>query len=106
MAIHRRSYCIASVLVLAAGEIGCAAMANCKSEACADDAKITAAVQQQLDHDLQWRAPNVINVQTVDHVVYLSGSVDTAAKKSQAISVARDTKGVDRVVDSIGFDNP
>jgi hyperosmotically inducible protein len=39
-----------------------------------------------------------ISVDTTDHVVTLSGNVKTKAEMNKAMSIARDTKGVKRVV--------
>ena len=50
------------------------------------------------------QAPNLIRVQTTDHVVYLYGEVNTELERSTAESVARAVPGVTRVVDSISFD--
>jgi osmotically-inducible protein OsmY len=45
--------------------------------------------------------PNVVHVQTVDHVVYLSGEVSQGLMKQTAEDVARQTPGVTRVVNDI-----
>jgi len=42
-----------------------------------------------------------INVDTNDHVVTLSGNVKTKAEMNKAMSIARDTKGVKRVVNHL-----
>ncbi len=42
-----------------------------------------------------------INVDTTNHVVTLSGNVKTKAEMNKAISIARDTKGVKRVVNHL-----
>jgi osmotically-inducible protein OsmY len=42
-------------------------------------------------------------VQTLDHVVYLNGLVDTDLERQLAESVAAGAKGVTRVVNSIGL---
>jgi len=47
--------------------------------------------------------PNLIQVQTLDHVVYLSGLVDTDFQQQMAQSVALQAPGVSRVVNSIGL---
>ena len=49
--------------------------------------------------------PNLIHVETLDHVVYLTGQVNTDLTRSIADSVARAVAGVTRVVDSIGIDD-
>jgi osmotically-inducible protein OsmY len=42
-------------------------------------------------------------VQTLDHVVYLSGVVDTDLERQMAESVAREAPGVAKVINSIGL---
>jgi osmotically-inducible protein OsmY len=42
-------------------------------------------------------------VQTLDHVVYLTGQVDTELERSMAESVAREVAGVQRVMNSINL---
>ena len=54
----------------------CAAMEDrgCQSSACMEDARIRDQVKAQLDQNLRARSFN-IQVQTSNHVVYLSGLV-------------------------------
>ena len=91
--------------VLASGLPGCAAYRTCGFSGCAGDAKITADVQAQFDQHPALEPPNLIDVQTVDHVVYLYGLVNTDLERSMAYSAARDTPGVARVVNSIAIYN-
>jgi len=42
-------------------------------------------------------------VQTLDHVVYLNGVVDTDTQRLMAESIAQQAKGVTKVVNSIGL---
>jgi len=91
--------------ILAAGLPGCAAYRTCGFSGCAGDAKITADVRAQFDQHPALEPPNLIDVQTVDHVVYLHGLVDTDLERSMAESVALDTPGVARVVNSIAIYN-
>ncbi|MDQ3170592.1 MAG: BON domain-containing protein [Acidobacteriota bacterium] len=64
------------------------------------DASVTAAVKTRLLAD-----PDVaglrIDVDTTDKVVTLTGTVATAAQKTEAESIARDTTGVTRVVNNL-----
>jgi len=64
------------------------------------DEWITMKIQSKyfLDNDVKGRE---INVDTVKGVVTLKGSVTTAAEKSQAEQIARDTEGVTRVVSQL-----
>ncbi|HEY7114124.1 MAG TPA: BON domain-containing protein [Thermoanaerobaculia bacterium] len=64
------------------------------------DAGITATVKSKLAADTTVQA-HEINVDTKNHVVTLTGTVDTQAAKDKAVEIARDTKGVTDVVDNM-----
>ena len=68
---------------------------------CTDDAKIKASLEVMLDERAELGPPSSIHVQSIDHVVYLSGLVDTSVEKWLAESTASQTPGVKRVVNSI-----
>jgi hyperosmotically inducible protein len=64
------------------------------------DAAITTAVKSKLLADS--KTPGMkIDVDTKDGIVTLSGNVRTSAEADHAVSVARDTKGVKRVVSKL-----
>ena len=64
------------------------------------DAALSASVKAKLAADDQVKASSV-KVTTVDHVVTLSGSVPSQAVKDQALKIAKDTSGVNSVVDQL-----
>ena len=64
------------------------------------DAGITTAVKSKLTADDTVKAYQ-IDVDTRDHVVTLSGNVETPAAKERAVALARATTGVQNVVDNI-----
>ncbi|MDB6083603.1 MAG: hypothetical protein JWN43_1484 [Gammaproteobacteria bacterium] len=76
---------------------------KCGFGGCPGDAAIAAEVRALLDQHSALRAPNLLDVQSLDHVVYLSGLVDTDLERQMAESVALDAPGVKRVVNSIGL---
>jgi osmotically-inducible protein OsmY len=90
-----------SVLILIGALTGCATYEKCGIEGCASDRKITANIQAALDQHPDLGEPNSISVQTVNHVVYLSGGVSEGTMRETAEAVARQTKGVARVEDTI-----
>ena len=47
--------------------------------------------------------PNLLQVQTLNHVVYLTGVVDTDYEQQMAEIVARQAPGVTKVINSIGL---
>lgn len=86
---------------------GCAvyrAYDKCGFSGCAGDPQITTAVRTLLDQDAAMRAPNLIYVQTLDRVVYLSGQVATDLQRETAESTALEAPGVRRVVDTIALE--
>jgi hyperosmotically inducible periplasmic protein len=68
------------------------------------DAGITTAVKSKLAADDTVKAYKV-DVDTNNKVVTLSGDVDTAAQRQQAVTIARNTDGVTDVIDRLNV-NP
>src|SRR5262245_21014899 len=64
------------------------------------DTAVTASIKAKLAQDDLVKAHD-INVTTRDRVVTLSGDVESLAAKQRAVQVARDTRGVDRVVEDL-----
>jgi osmotically-inducible protein OsmY len=83
-------YALTGALILAGVLPGCATYGP-------GDAKITANVQAQLDQHPELGAPNLIDVQTQDHVVYLNGTVSTGLQRNIAESVAYQADDVVKV---------
>jgi osmotically-inducible protein OsmY len=94
---------LATTLVLAGALPGCAAYEKCGFRGCPGDAEITAEVRALFDQHPVLEPPNLLEVQTLDHVVYLNGLVDTDMQRQMAESVAHQAKGVAKVVNSIGL---
>jgi osmotically-inducible protein OsmY len=82
---------------------GCTTFGKCGLGGCPGDADITAQVDKLLAQHPALQPPNLIQVQTLDRVVYLSGLVDTDFQQQMAQSVALQVPGVSRVVNSIGL---
>jgi osmotically-inducible protein OsmY len=98
-----KMYAVSLALVLLAALPACAVYQKCGLAGCPGDAKITAAVRAQYVRYPALQPPNLLHVQTLDHVVYLSGQVDTELERSLAESVARGVSGVTGVVNSVNF---
>jgi osmotically-inducible protein OsmY len=96
-------YALAFALVLTGALPGCAAYRKCGLSGCPGDAEITREVRALLDRYPALEPPNLVQVHTLDHVVYLSGLVDTDLERQMAESVAQEAKGVAKVVNSIGL---
>jgi osmotically-inducible protein OsmY len=88
---------------IALATVSAAAVAHgkCESGGCSSDAKITTNVRTLLDRHPDFGAPGSITVQTRAGVVYLYGKVSTGLERETAESLAEETPGVARVVDSI-----
>jgi osmotically-inducible protein OsmY len=87
--------------ILASGLQGCATYKDCGFSGCAGDTKITADIRTLFNQHPELGPPDSIQVQTLDHVVYLNGFVSTGLDISTAGSVAQQAPGVTRVVNSI-----
>ncbi|MGO8855829.1 MAG: BON domain-containing protein [Steroidobacteraceae bacterium] len=90
-------------IILAGALSGCAAYMKCGFDGCPGDAEITANVRALFSQHPVLEPPNLLNVQTLDHVVYLYGLVDTDFEREIAESVALQAPGVASVVNSIGL---
>ena len=74
---------------------------KCAVAGCSSDAKIRTNVQALLDRHPELGPPHSITVQTRAGVVYLYGQVSAGLERETAESIAEQTPGVARVVDSI-----
>jgi osmotically-inducible protein OsmY len=93
-------YAFAFAIVLAAALPGCATYRKCGFNGCDGDAKITANVKALFDQHPGLES-NAIGVETLDHVVYLNGTVNPGIESQTAESIARTAPGVTQVVNSI-----
>jgi hypothetical protein len=101
-----RSWALCAVVsagIVTTNLCGCAVYDKCGLRGCPGDAMITADVSAQLHRYPELGPPNLIYVQTLDRVVYLTGQVDTDPERLLANSVALEARGVRRVVNSINL---
>ena len=89
----------AAALTVAAALPGCAMFPQSSNPAV--DKNITADIETKFGQHAELEAPNQLNVQTINRVVYLNGLVSTGLQRTDAESVANQVQGVDRVVNSI-----
>jgi osmotically-inducible protein OsmY len=101
MNLHKQFYSIVFLFSLSSALAGCSSYGKCASSACGGDAVITTNVQTRLDRHSELGAPHSIEVQTIDRVVYLNGLVNDGLERGIAESVASQTPGVLKVVNSI-----
>jgi osmotically-inducible protein OsmY len=88
-------------LVLTGILSGCATFDGCGPAGCPGDAKTSANVRMLLDQHPELGAPNSIDVQTLDDVVYLHGYVSEGLQSRTAELVARQAPGAPQVVNEI-----
>ena len=69
------------------------------------DTGITSSVKSKMAADDKVKASE-INVDTHNHVVTLNGTVGSNAEKERAVMIARNTKGVNSVVDDLTVGRP
>ena len=77
---------------------------KCAKGGCAGDANITANVQGLFAQHPELEGSDQLYVKTMDHVVYLSGTVETGLHRDIAASVVREVNGVSSVVNNIAVD--
>ena len=70
--LNRRTLCALPVtLILAGALLGCAAYKKCGFDGCPGDSQTTAQVRALFDQHTELKPPTLLDVQTVNHVVYL-----------------------------------
>jgi osmotically-inducible protein OsmY len=100
---RHRPLCALAFAAILACVSGCAAYRKCGFDGCPGDAEISAKVRALFEQHPALEPPNLLTVQTLDHVVYLYGVVDTDFERLMAESVALQAPGVTKVVNSIGI---
>lgn len=101
MASLKSRYTMILLPVLIGAVAGCAEYRECGLGGCPSDRKITANVQARLSEYPDLGPPESINVQTLNHVVYLDGEVSYGLAKENAESIAKQVPGVTRVENNI-----
>jgi osmotically-inducible protein OsmY len=101
MKLHTMFCSAVLAFTLSSALAGCATYGQCASGACGADAAITTNVRTHLDQHSELGAPRTIEVQTINRVVYLNGLVNDGLDSGIAESVALQTPGVLKVVNSI-----
>ena len=98
---------VAMMLALGSLVSGCAMdepQKSCTGDACVSDAEITSIVESSI-HERSELTDWTIEVQTIHGVVYLHGLVDTSVQRDLVESIARETRGVKGVENSIELRN-
>jgi osmotically-inducible protein OsmY len=107
---RRMLFCLLPLVVLLTAALaGCAAYRearNCGYNGCPADAHITAEVKAQFNRHTELKPPNLLYVETLSGVVYLSGAVATELQRETAVQVARQVPDVSHVVNNIALFYP
>ena len=101
-----RAYALMIALVLTGALPGCASYQGnekCAASGCLSDAQITSEVRARFAQERELDGPDQLYVNTINHVVYLSGIVETGLHRDIAASIAQDANGVTRVVNDISI---
>ena len=101
--MHRPTqlYALTLALFLAAACSGCAVFKKCSAENCATDAKITADEEALFAEHREFGPPAAVHVQTLNGVVYLTGTVDTEFEVRHAEALVRRVANVKDVVNNL-----
>jgi osmotically-inducible protein OsmY len=102
MSKPKRACAFAIALLLSGALSACAAYEKCGFGGCPGDAELAASVRAAFEQHAELEPPNLLKIQSVDHVVYLYGLVDTDFQRQMAESVAHQAPGVNKVINSIG----
>jgi osmotically-inducible protein OsmY len=89
----------AAALIATVSLQGCAAFPQSANPSA--DKKITADVETRFRQHAQLESPNQLDVQTINGVVYLHGTVSSGLQRKEAEWVANEAPDVAQVVDSI-----
>jgi osmotically-inducible protein OsmY len=102
---HTLSIYSVGTFLLGAAITGCASYNACPGSTCTSDVKTTEAVDAAIIADTDLGPPNQIEVSTYNHVVYLTGIVDSEYQREVAEAIAAQRGGGAKVVNSIGLSN-
>ena len=95
---------VASALAMLSGCAAYRVYQKCGYNGCPGDQQISVEVRALLSQHAELLPPNLIYVQTLDGVVYLSGQVATELQRDTATAVAREAPGVRDAVDMIALE--
>lgn len=97
-----RSIATAGMFIRVGAVSGCATRTASSGSGYGADDKTTAAVDAAISAHSDIGPAGQVRVSTINHVVYLTGMVNSGYQRSVAESLAAQTEGVAQVVNSIG----
>ena len=72
-----KTFCAAAIIVFAGALSGCAVFDKCTPENCSTDKQITIDANDALARHRELGPPGTVRVQTINGVVYLTGTVNS-----------------------------
>jgi osmotically-inducible protein OsmY len=102
MFAYKSAHAATLAILLTAGLAACTTPSACMPGDCNADASITEAVKAQLK-TVAILPEDEVTVQTIDHVVYLNGLVDTEREVMDATQLAANVPGVGKVVNKLAL---
>jgi hypothetical protein len=97
-------FALLGAFLLSGAVSGCATFEKCGLEGCPGDQTITGHVKAMLEQHPDLDA-NLLTVQTLKHVVYLDGIVESDLQSDTAATIAKHVRGVTEVVNNISVNN-
>jgi hypothetical protein len=97
-------FALFGAFLLSGAVSGCATIEKCGLEGCPADQRITGHVEAMLEQHPDLDA-NLLTVQTLNHVVYLDGIVESDLQSDTAGAIAQNVRGVKQVVNNISVNN-
>jgi osmotically-inducible protein OsmY len=92
----------AAIIVVFAGTLpGCAVFDKCTPENCATDKQITHDVNELLSQHRELGPPGTVHVQTINGIVYLSGTVNSDFEIRSTESMVRQVGNVKDVENNL-----
>jgi osmotically-inducible protein OsmY len=95
------TFCAAAIIALAAALSGCAAFEKCAPENCSVDKQVTGDVNDALAQHRELGPAGTVRVQTINGVVYLTGTVNSDFEIRTTEAIVRQIANVKDVVNNL-----
>jgi osmotically-inducible protein OsmY len=100
--MHRLTTFSAAAIILLSGAVsGCAVFEKCTPENCSTDKQITKDVNELLSQHRELGPPGTVHVQTINGVVYLTGTLNSDFEIRSTESIVRQVANVKDVENNL-----
>jgi Flp pilus assembly secretin CpaC len=96
-----KTFSAATLIVFAGALSGCAVFDKCAPENCSTDKQITLDANEALSQHRELGPPGTVHVQTINGVVYLTGTVNSDFEIRTGESIVRQVANVKDVVNNL-----